>query len=498
MNKKARTNVIASKAKQSSKKLTDFIKSHPRPLILTGLALVLTLLFFLNYSLTHAYDSITLTINGGPTNNGKEITINKGNCTTFTLDTTTTTDNTTGYNIKAYTKTSSTGITIEKQDGTKLPTNPNNPTEIITTTKAEIKDKQTTTYQACAEENISDGNKTAEVAYILTENIQIYAKVINGANFQDKTTNINETCEAIPIYNKSNPDPNSTITMMDNRDGQEYDVRRLQDGKCWMVDDLKFELTNGMILTPDATNVTTNTQVWFTVDGTETGAKLSGMTNNFTTVQGTEMTRNGATGTASPNLDAWRQADPSDTDNCKNNKGNSSNGGIAYNPSSKVGCGYLYNFYTATAGSSPQASFGTPPHVAGYLAPDSICPANWKLPSGYVSSGDINNDFTFLNAKMDSSSVTSGSTNVKYYVNWSPIGSFRGTLSGHWGTNSGVSVGYFGNQGAAGYTWSSSIGSATGARAARYGGPFSDGAVGYPATADSIRYYGFAIRCLVN
>ncbi|MDR1300332.1 MAG: fibrobacter succinogenes major paralogous domain-containing protein [Candidatus Nomurabacteria bacterium] len=469
MTKKAKTNVIASIAKQSSKKLTDFIKSHPRPLILSGAVLVFLSLIFINYSLTHAEDNIVLTINGGPTNNGQTITITKGQCTTFTLDTITTTNNSSGYTIKAYTKTHSKGITIKKQqqDTTEdLPTNPNNPTEIITTTTTATKDKQTTTYQACAGSNMADGAYSATIAYVLHEN---YAKVINGANFQDKTTNIDESCSALPTY----PNEGSTIVMIDNRNGQEYLVRKLKDNKCWMIDNLKLELgkpdsdptKDTGILEPDNTDVTEDTTVTLAA---------ANLTNRFTTSG--YLTVNGSGGSSDgASSNAWRQANPNDpnmsnTTNCQTNNGNT------YNSNSKTGCGYLYNFYTAAAGTADHTK------TSGD-ADGSICPAGWKLPTGKVG-GDFSN--------LDLAYQPSG-TGASHYFDepdaqalWMRDGAWQGALSGDF-------LGGIRGQNNWGYYWSSSIVSATDA----YDGWFVSDRV-FPGTGENSRLLGYVIRCLAK
>ncbi|MDR1300485.1 MAG: fibrobacter succinogenes major paralogous domain-containing protein [Candidatus Nomurabacteria bacterium] len=454
-------------SKKAITTITNFIKSHFRPLILSGLVLVFISLFFINYSFTHADASITLTINGGPTNNGKVITIDKNDCTTFTLDTTTTTDNTTGYNLKAYTKTKSTGITIKKQDNTDLPTNPNHPTEIVTTTKAEIKDKQTTTYQACAEESISDGDKTAEVAYVIAENLP---------SMQVFTLS---DCQNLPIYNKTNPDPASTITLIDSRNSQEYDIRRLQDGKCWMIDNLKLELKNGMTLTTQDTNVENDTTIYFTQDGTQNGTKLTGMTENFTTSG--YLTRDGKQPSSDYNWDAWRQVNPSSRTYCAYPSG------AAYTTTnSKTGCGYLYNFYTATA------SFGTQDlDVQGEQVEDSICPAGWHLSrSGEI--GALTNETDILNAKMagfaDNQDTTYQSNSTTYYANWISSGSWRGVLAGDYRSS-------FMSTGSIGEFWSSTIG--YGSTSAYHIYLVSASSYANPNNTSS-RYYAFGVRCLAN
>ncbi|MDR1197216.1 MAG: hypothetical protein LBL08_03010, partial [Candidatus Nomurabacteria bacterium] len=56
------------------------------------------------------------------------------------------------------------------------------------------------------------------------------------STLQDMTA---EYCGSLPIYDKDAPDAASTIKLTDARDGTKYEVRRLQDGKCWFIDNLK-------------------------------------------------------------------------------------------------------------------------------------------------------------------------------------------------------------------------------------------------------------------
>lgn len=294
-----------------------------------------------------------------------------------------------------------------------------------------------------------------------------YPKVGNGVSFQETTLKESESCSSLPIYNSSNPDPASTVIMTDNRNGQDYRVRRLQDGKCWMIDNLKIELTPGMTLTSTDTNVTTDITVYFTQDGTSAGTTLTGMTGNFTTSG--YMTRDGTNTSTSPNYDAWRQADPSSTTRCLNNTGaNTTN---TYAPGSLTGCGYLYNYYTTTAGSLPQSS------GAGY-ATGSICPAGWHLP--YNTS---TNDFGVLNNSMQLGTPSASNTNSAYYANWLPDGSFQGSLSGYYTTG-------FGSQGTSGFYWSARAGSATNAYSLYFNYSYVS-----PGNGNNTKNDGYSVRC---
>jgi uncharacterized protein (TIGR02145 family) len=296
-------------------------------------------------------------------------------------------------------------------------------------------------------------------------------------------------CQALPVYDSSNPNPSSTVTLTDTRNNQQYRVRKLADNNCWMIDNLKLELgvTNSTnptldttILEPANTNVTANTPIYFTQDATSTGTALTGMTGNFTTSG--DLTQTGAYSLTAPNLDAWRQVDPSPTSTyCAGTSQDSYGGDLPTGNLTK--CGYLYNFYTATASTAPQ-SYNT--YQA--TAPGDICPTNWHLPRG----GDYdnaNNEFSQLNAKMagftDSQDSTYQNDYWEYYSGWQPSGSWQGVFSGYY------SSGFY-DRGDYGYFWSATVDDSNDAFDL-----FFDSSYVYPDGLDA-RAVGFAVRCLVG
>jgi uncharacterized protein (TIGR02145 family) len=252
----------------------------------------------------------------------------------------------------------------------------------------------------------------------------------------------------------------SSMKLRDDRGAvpQFYRVRKMPDSKCWMIDNLKLELTNGMQLQPADTNVSSPTTVTLSGSGTYTG--------NFIT-------------SGDMGFDYWAQANPSDpmqlgTESCV--------AGHMVDPASATGCGYLYNWYTATASSGTYAMEG------GY-AVSSICPSSWHLPRG--NDGTANeNEFAVLNAKMDDpdavSVLVSGNFDTIYAKNWWHTGLFAGSRSAYY--NSG-----FVYQGYSGQFWSSSaysLGSA--------------GDLGFShtrvstAASHSGKQAGFAVRCVFS
>jgi len=131
-----------------------------------------------------------------------------------------------------------------------------------------------------------------------------------------------------------------------------------------MVDNLRFELGNGMTLTTQDTDVSSNRTVWFTQNGQQGGAALAGMSGNFKTPPN-QLTRDNTSSTISPNMNAWAQMNA--------NIGICATGvESGATTRSLTGCGFHYNFFTAAAGTWNQNQNGSD-------VPGSICPAGWRL-----------------------------------------------------------------------------------------------------------------------
>jgi uncharacterized protein (TIGR02145 family) len=210
------------------------------------------------------------------------------------------------------------------------------------------------------------------------------------------------------------------MNLLDTRNGQVYRVRKMQDSKCWMIDNLKYLPT---------TNYPNGQQI----------ARVA---------SGNYMTVNGSNTQSTANSDKAFYADPGNT---------------SY--------GYLYNWYAATNGTGTYA-------LSSGEASSSICPANFRLPTG----GNTG-EFAYLNAYM--AGVTPPSTSNSYYAGWQPAGSWRGVFSGYWGNGPYSQSSY-------GAFWSSTADSSSVA----YGMYFGSGYV-LPAYSDD-KYRGFAVRCVAS
>ena len=247
------------------------------------------------------------------------------------------------------------------------------------------------------------------------------------------------------------------VSLTDERNGQTYQVKKMQDNKCWMVDNMKY-LGEGITIS--------------NVDST-TGITYNNTDGKYNTVDGTSTQ-------SSTNSDKAFYNNPMSNSYCY---------GTSIQ-SSYTKCGYLYNWYAATAGTGTYDTSTQGTNVSG-----SICPTGWRLPSamsdGSTATGNGTSytaaDFPVLNASMNADSLTTGSTSGSYYAGWQYSGAWSGVFSGLWGGNG------FNLQGSNGYYWSSTANSSTYARLLY----FSSSRV-YPGNNYNNKYHGFAIRCVMD
>ncbi|MBR2836915.1 hypothetical protein IKE79_00985, partial [Candidatus Saccharibacteria bacterium] len=165
--------------------------------------------------------------------------------------------------------------------------------------------------------------------------------------------------------------------------------------------------------------------------------------------------------------------------------------------------GNYYNFAAATATNSVSATVGhTITNADNYkVMPDSICPANWRLPNGITTDTNdntINSEFdTLLYAYSVTNLVGATADQALYWNNnsqttgYTALNTMRNTPL--YFTRPGyVSGGTLYNAGVSGHSWSSTISAAS----RGYYLDFSSTSV-RPATS-SLRLYGFPVRCIAR
>ena len=287
-------------------------------------------------------------------------------------------------------------------------------------------------------------------------------------------------CASMQTYN--------TVVLTDTRNNQDYRVRKMRDGKCWMIDNLKLATPGtSLTLTSANSNVSSNftlppnpvntaaTRVTNGVCDSSNSAGATGTTGNLT-CDGSTSGTTGSPANTNFNFIAW--SDPADPVNTTMSE-NCQPGAPGLDPNSLSGCGYLYNWFTATAGTGTYAI-----SVDGTNATSSICPLGWTLPSAGTGTAATNNHFAVLNGAMLNGGAPVTTNSAATRANWRANGPFSGSYSGYWTTG-------FDSQGNLGYYWSSSANNATNARRLyfNYNGVL-------PGNSTTNKNYGTSVRCI--
>ena len=205
-------------------------------------------------------------------------------------------------------------------------------------------------------------NQTITTGDLSIEGLQLYAKWVPSAgNMQDW-----DGCGAMTAvdYNRSTGEitvsPNSITALTDERDSNTYTIVKLPDNKCWMVENLRLDLSS-QNLEINSNNTNKPTTDFAQVANNHPASSNSFCSNNNATCNdqikfNTNNTNRNLTASYDANTDS----------------------------ASWYSYGHYYNWYTATAGNG---TYGL--NTEGAAASGDICPANWRLPSGYGDLGDL-------------------------------------------------------------------------------------------------------------
>ena len=181
--------------------------------------------------------------------------------------------------------------------------------------------------------------------------------------------------------------------LKDTRDNKVYTVKKLPDGKCWMMQNLTIGSDGAKTLTSADTNIDNNTTYYLPPAGKQGSSTI----DNSSTLTAT--TTANFTSNSSTDAHAKTQFRTKNT---------------SYTNDSDTG---YYNFYTATLG----FSYYQDGKSSGTSTRD-ICPKGWRMPkttdSGTnVTTVDSANDFTYLARQYDSSTGWGGYTTSTDYSN---------------------------------------------------------------------------------
>ncbi len=289
---------------------------------------------------------------------------------------------------------------------------------------------------------------------------------------------------------------NQIVTLTDSRDNHEYKVKKLPDGKCWMIQNLTLTatdlVTEGKALTNANTNIPSSDNKSYYITPKNARYTSTGNFNNSAVASASAAVD---FSTSYPNYIQVGYRDKNTTDN---QTGNPVPEDTAY-----------YNYYTATLGFSYYQDGKT----SGSSSMD-ICPKGWRLPwtsdSGTTRQGSAefyklalaynSNSSVWSNyiapASTSSSSPYTSDATVRQNMVLGDSGSLDPTLD----TNGAAGFTYAGyyngttlnNVGTFGYYWSSSIYNTY----YSYYLYFNTWDVS-PQNYDR-KYFGFAVRCVTG
>ena len=220
-------------------------------------------------------------------------------------------------------------------------------------------------------------------------------------------------CASLPVYTGLNPA--AVATLSDPRgDGQSYQVAKLADGNCWMLNNLKLGSTTGpLALTPADTNITAGWSLPQVL--ADSGVAVYNQPRVDALLAG-----DGSYNAASPNS--------AETDITSANF-----------------AGYYYNWCAATAGGATTCSNDA---VFPVDTSEDICPVGWRLPVGGGATGEL----AVLNGSMFAGTPSAADTtnDAAHAAKWAFTGPFKGVLAGQ------RTYSLWADIGSIGYVWSSS------------------------------------------
>lgn len=238
-------------------------------------------------------------------------------------------------------------------------------------------------------EGISYGpNEAIETEKIINNGMTLYAKWVKSEGTLQEWNG----CENMAI--------GDVIGLTDSRDGNTYAIAKLPDKGCWMVENLRLDLSkSGSAITSENTNNPTPEFI-------------------------EEINRNPSS------------KDEFCTDTTKNciNRINFNTSNIDIESESYWSSyGGYYNWYTATAGNGTFSKNNSKFMVFG-----DICPAGWSLPTGYGDSGDLTQLDIALGGNGKNATTAAASERWRRYPN-------NLIYSGEFNKNAIITIGETGN-----------------------------------------------------
>lgn len=203
--------------------------------------------------------------------------------------------------------------------------------------------------------------------------------------------------------------------LTDNRDGNTYAIAKYADNKCWMMENMRLDLSDQNLVINN-TNTNNPTASFITAINNHPASSTSFCENtNSACIDQVKFNTNNI------NRNLTAAYDTADT------------------TSSWYSYGVYYNWYAATAGNGTYSLTS-----AGIIVDGDLCPAGWHLPTGYGGDGELALlDKAYNGSGSNQESGTTGLNGSKRWRNF-PLNYI---YSGEWRSNStlnrGASGGYF-------------------------------------------------------
>ena len=257
---------------------------------------------------------------------------------------------------------------------------------------------------------------------------------------------------------------------IDQRDGKEYWIRKMADGNIWMTQNLDLELDSTRTYTPADTDVSANWQpTRSTIEFTDT--TVSDWINDYYTPYSAspgELYMYTSGTKADDGQYASLTACQAEHPDCSTHN-------------------HVGNYYNWSAAVASNYTYTTELNTQYNNAPDSICPAGWRLPVARNSADTAAS--REWNALMVAENIMANPTGTSYAIN----GFNNIRISPLWLTRFGyVNDGSLSNAGNHGDYWTSTVYS----RKDAYRLYFNSSDI-YPAMGSNGNY-GYPIRCLVE
>ncbi len=245
------------------------------------------------------------------------------------------------------------------------------------------------------------------------------------------------------------------VTAIDERDGEEYTVTRLADGKLWMTKNLRLDFSKLTKSDQELENLTNGP-----ASGFFAAAKIADMSNSWCT-----------------------NSDSSCTDQIQYNTSNINGDSCPSGDCDEYGV--YYNWYTATAGNGYY-------DMPGYsIAQGDICPSGWHLPSSDNAQSVYAGDFYDLGVAISGETATSYFDIQYARLMLAAPNNFVLSGSVH-GTNGNMEIGGRGERGA---YWSSVKHEN---KWHAYYWYISNSSIQLNNYGDGYIYYGNSIRCIAD